>query len=67
MYIHQNANMFNNQMILYNQYVLGSLQFAEEKPGKFGMVRKSSAMRYFVLPRCGAMRYKVLVMAHIEG
>ena len=26
-------------------------------------VRKSSAVRYFTLPQCGAVRYKVLVMA----
>ena len=30
---------------------------------KFDRVWKSSAVRYFVLPQCGAVQYKVLAMA----
>ena len=32
------------------------LQFAEVKPGKFSMVQKSLAVRYFILPQCGAVQ-----------
>ena len=31
--------MSYKQTILYSQYILGRLQFAEVKPGKFGIVR----------------------------
>ena len=35
--------------------------------GNFSRVRKSSAVRYFTLPQCGAVRYKVLVMAGVNS
>ena len=31
--------------------------------GKFGRARKSQTVRYFIVPQCGAVWYKVLVMA----
>ena len=38
-YIRKNSYMSYKQTILYSQYILGRLQFAEVKPGKFGIVR----------------------------
>ena len=52
----KNSNMCYKQTILYNPYIPDSLQFAEVKPGKFGMAWKSSAVRYFILPQCGAVQ-----------
>ena len=48
--------MCYKQTILYNPYIPDSLQFAEVKPGKFGMAWKSSTVQYFILPQCGAVQ-----------
>ena len=44
-------------------YVINKKYIHQSIFGKFGKIRKSSAVRYFTLPQCGAVRYKVLVTA----
>ena len=41
---------------LYNQYTLGSLPIARVNPRQVRSVRKSSAVRYFILTQCGAVQ-----------
>ena len=63
----QDFNIKNKYVYsLTNLAYLINKQFYTSIFGKLGRVRKFSAVRYFTLPQCGAVRYKVLVMAPTE-
>ena len=52
----QHSYMFYKQRLLSNKVILGSTGLLTVKFVKFGRVRKSSAVRYFILPQCGAVQ-----------
>ena len=47
----------------YLAYLINKNFIHQSNLGKFGKVRKSSAVRYCILPQCCAVRYKDLVLA----